>query len=114
DLEHEAQVLQTNPCLHMTQGHLSTMPYLLALDNRKEWHRNRKDEQDGPMPALTLVSHHLCPYVQRAVIALLEKGVPFERVYINLDEKPAWFRQISPLGKVPLLKVGDEAVLFES
>lgn len=66
------------------------------------------------MPALTLVSHHLCPYVQRAVIALLEKGVPFERVYINLDEKPAWFRQISPLGKVPLLKVGDEAVLFES
>ncbi|TIV92227.1 MAG: glutathione S-transferase family protein, partial [Mesorhizobium sp.] len=29
---------------------------------------------------LTLVSHHLCPYVQRAAIALAEKGVPFERV----------------------------------
>ena len=62
---------------------------------------------------LTLVSHHLCPYVQRAVIALTEKGVPFERVYIDLGDKPDWFKAISPLGKVPLLKVG-EAVLFES
>ena len=26
---------------------------------------------------LTLVSHHLCPYVQRAAIALAEIGVPF-------------------------------------
>lgn len=38
---------------------------------------------------LTLVSHHLCPYVQRAVIALTEKGVPFERVYVDLANKPA-------------------------
>ena len=28
---------------------------------------------------LKLISHKLCPYVQRAVIALTEKGVPFER-----------------------------------
>ncbi|RVD65842.1 hypothetical protein EN751_39205, partial [Mesorhizobium sp. M4A.F.Ca.ET.029.04.2.1] len=41
---------------------------------------------------LTLVSHHLCPYVQRAAIALAEKGVPFERVMIDLADKPAWFR----------------------
>jgi glutathione S-transferase len=62
---------------------------------------------------LTLVSHHLCPYVQRAAITLAEKGVPFERVIIDLDNKPDWFKAISPLGKVPLLRVGDE-VLFES
>ena len=30
--------------------------------------------------ALKLISHKLCPYVQRAVIALTEKGVPFERI----------------------------------
>lgn len=65
------------------------------------------------MAALTLVSHHLCPYVQRAAIVLAEKGATFERVTISLDEKPAWFTAISPLGRVPLLKVGD-AVLFES
>jgi glutathione S-transferase len=70
------------------------------------------------MSGLTLVSHHLCPYVQRAVIALAEKGAPFERVSIDLAAKPDWFRAISPLGKVPLLRVarpdGGEAVLFES
>ncbi|MDH3666934.1 MAG: glutathione S-transferase family protein [Paracoccaceae bacterium] len=70
------------------------------------------------MPKLTLISHHLCPYVQRAAIALAEKEMPFERVYIDLANKPAWFLAISPLGKVPLLKVenedGRESVIFES
>jgi glutathione S-transferase len=65
------------------------------------------------MPKLTLVSHDLCPYVQRAVIALDEKGVPFDRVTIDLANKPDWFLAISPLGKVPLLKIGHD-VIFES
>ena len=66
----------------------------------------------------TLVSHALCPYVQRVAIALIEKGVPFERRTVDLADKPDWFRAISPLGKVPLLLVRDEdgreTVLFES
>ena len=62
---------------------------------------------------LTLVSHQLCPYVQRAAIALSEKAVPFTRVSVDLANKPDWFRAISPLGKVPLLQVAGE-VLFES
>jgi glutathione S-transferase len=65
------------------------------------------------MSDLTLVSYDLCPYVQRAAIALAEKGVPFRRVDVDLADKPSWFRAISPLGKVPLLRVGDD-VLFES
>ena len=65
------------------------------------------------IPKLELVSHHLCPYVQRAVITLLEKDIPYERTYIDLSNKPDWFCQISPLGKVPLLKVNEE-ILFES
>lgn len=64
-------------------------------------------------PKLTLISFDRCPYVQRPAIVLLEKGVPFERIYIDLDDKPDWFLKISPFGKVPLLQVGDE-VLFES
>lgn len=67
---------------------------------------------------LTLVSHHLCPYVQRAAIALAEKGVAFERRTIDLAAKPDWFLTMLPLGKVPLLLIqredGSEAVLFES
>ncbi len=65
------------------------------------------------MANLTLISHHLCPYVQRASIALAEKGVAFERIDVDLANRPDWFAAISPLGKVPLLKVGDE-ILFES
>jgi glutathione S-transferase len=63
--------------------------------------------------SLTLVSHHLCPYVQRAAISLAEKAVPFERVYVDLADKPAWFLDLSPLGKTPVLKVDDRAI-FES
>src|SRR6266581_334442 len=63
--------------------------------------------------ALTLASHKLCPYVQRAVIGLTEKGVPFERIDIDLSNKPEWFRRVSPLGKTPVLLVGDTAI-FES
>ena len=70
------------------------------------------------MAALKLISHKLCPYVQRAVIALNEKGVPFERIDIDLANKPDWFLKISPLGKVPVLVVtgedGKEVALFES
>jgi len=65
------------------------------------------------MPKLHLVSHEICPYVQRAVIALIEKNAPFERTNIDLDHKPDWFGKISPLGKVPLLQVDNE-VIFES
>jgi len=62
---------------------------------------------------IKLVSFVLCPFVQRAIIALKEKGVAFDIAYIELDDPPAWFQKISPLGKVPLLLVDDE-VLFES
>jgi glutathione S-transferase len=59
------------------------------------------------------MSHKLCPYVQRAVISLTEKGVLFKRTMIDLANKPNWFNDISPLGKTPVLKVGDTAI-FES
>lgn len=69
-------------------------------------------------PKLTLVSHALCPFVQRAAIVLSEKNVAFERIDIDLANKPDWFLAISPLGKVPLLKVvgndDRETILFES
>ncbi|HEX8669482.1 MAG TPA: glutathione S-transferase family protein [Allosphingosinicella sp.] len=69
------------------------------------------------MAKFRLISFPLCPYVQRAAILLAEKGVPFERVDIDLANKPDWFLKLSPLGKVPVLVVeedGREEVLFES
>ncbi len=41
------------------------------------------------------------------------KDVEFEVTYVNLRDKPDWFLEISPHGKVPVLKVDDE-ILFES
>jgi glutathione S-transferase len=64
-------------------------------------------------PKLKLISHTLCPYVQRSQITVLEKQIPCDREYIDLANKPDWVLKISPLGKVPLLLVDDE-VLFES
>ena len=65
---------------------------------------------------LKLISHKLCPYVQRAVIALTEKGVPFEEkvVYTGAGEKyrPDYLDS-SPLGKVPTLQT-DEGFITES
>ena len=62
---------------------------------------------------LELVSHTLCPYVHRAAAMMHEKGVSFERRYIDLRAKPDWFLAISPRGKVPVLLV-DGRPLFES
>jgi glutathione S-transferase len=74
--------------------------------------RRQTDGRIGSTP-LVLVSHELCPYVQRAVIALVEKNVAFERVDIDLSDKPDWFKALSPLGKTPVLKVKQRAI-FES
>lgn len=62
---------------------------------------------------LHLMSHALCPYVQRAAISLSEKKVPFERTDIDLANKPDWFLDISPLGKTPVLSVEGQSI-FES
>jgi glutathione S-transferase len=64
--------------------------------------------------ALELISFPICPFVQRAVITLLQKGVDFDIKYIDLANKPDWFMKLSPLGKVPVLRLDDGTVLFES
>ena len=63
---------------------------------------------------LELVSFDLCPYVQRSVITLKQKGSPYAITYIDLEHPPEWFDRISPTGRVPLLKVDEKTVLFES
>ena len=64
-----------------------------------------------------LISFDRCPFVQRSVITLLHKKVDYQVTYIDLGNKPDWFLKISPLGRVPALRVKDgdrETVLFES
>ena len=65
------------------------------------------------MSAFTLVSFDACPFVQRAAIMLQEQGREYDLRYVDLQNKPDWFLEISPNGKVPVLKVGDRTI-FES
>lgn len=65
------------------------------------------------LPEFELVSFLMCPYVRRARIVLLEKGIEHKINYLDPQDLPAWFHDISPLGKVPVLMVNGEP-LFES
>ncbi|MFK5914380.1 MAG: glutathione S-transferase family protein [Woeseiaceae bacterium] len=64
-------------------------------------------------PKIKLISFTICPYVQRAVIVLNEKNIPFDVEYIDLAAPPPWFYDVSPLEKVPVLLIDDKP-LFES
>lgn len=66
------------------------------------------------MVDLELISFELCPFVQRSVITLLYKEAPYKITYIDLADPPPWFLEISPFGKVPVLRVDHHTVIFES
>ena len=57
------------------------------------------------LPQVTLYAHPLCPYAQRALYASAFKGFPLTIKYVNMEEKPADFLAVNPLGKVPAAKV---------
>ena len=64
-------------------------------------------------PTLRLISHKLCPFVQRARIVLAERDIPHEFEFIDLAHRPDWFIKVSPAGKVPVLCV-EGRPLYES
>ena len=63
---------------------------------------------------IELISFKICPFAQRTVITMLYKNIPHTITYIDLASPPDGFKQISPFGKVPVLKVDDQQVIFES
>ncbi len=63
---------------------------------------------------LELISTKRCPFVQRSIITLKHKGIDHKMTFIDLDDPPDWFTRISPFGKVPVLRVDNDAVIFES
>ncbi len=62
------------------------------------------------MSEVTLYSAQVCPFAQRTRLGLMEKGVPFELVEVDLEDTPPWFLDISPYGKVPVLQRGEDRV----
>ncbi|KAF8396694.1 hypothetical protein HHK36_018321 [Tetracentron sinense] len=51
-----------------------------------------------------------CPFSQRALLTLEEKKIPYQMHLINVGDKPQWFLEANPEGKVPVLKYNDKWV----
>jgi glutathione S-transferase len=62
---------------------------------------------------ITLYDADRCPYCARVRIALAEKGIEYETVEVDLDDRPRWIYEKNPLGRVPVLEE-DTFVLAES
>ncbi|MBF0444812.1 MAG: glutathione S-transferase family protein [Magnetococcales bacterium] len=64
--------------------------------------------------SLDLIYFKACPFAQRTLIALGHLGLEFSKTLINPMDKPSWMFAVSPSGQVPLLKVDEQEVLFDS
>ncbi|GAA5992357.1 hypothetical protein JCM11641_007862, partial [Rhodosporidiobolus odoratus] len=65
------------------------------------------------LPALTIYSARICPWAQRATLALREVGAyannQVDHVEIDLQNKPEWYAsKVNPASKVPVLQIGRE------
>jgi len=58
-----------------------------------------------------LYAHTLCPYAARVWLTMLEKGVPFDLIHVDLSHKPTWFSSITRRGLVPALQHGGKVHL---
>lgn len=66
------------------------------------------------MAKYVLVSFKGCPWVQRVAIVLREKKIEFDFLHIEPNDRPDWFKSVSPHNKVPVLRIDDRVSLFES
>jgi glutathione S-transferase len=62
------------------------------------------------MSQVKIYSASVCPYAQRVRLVLLEKGVDFDLIEIDLHHKPDWFAEVSPYEKVPVLRHGENRI----
>jgi glutathione S-transferase len=57
--------------------------------------------------SLTLYDAARCPYCARVRIVLVEKGVDYETVEVDLRDRPAWIYEKNSTGRVPVLEEGE-------
>ena len=67
--------------------------------------------------AVKLYDAPRCPFCARVRLAFAEKGLDYETVEVDLENRPAWLYELNPLGKVPVLENGfvlpESAVILE-
>lgn len=57
--------------------------------------------------SLTLYGAPLSPFVRKVRLYLLEKGLDYQLEIVSPFSQPSWFRELSPLGRIPALRDGD-------
>jgi len=65
------------------------------------------------MATVEIFSAEVCPYAHRTRLVLMHKGVDFSLTEIDLSDKPDWFAEVSPYGKVPSIR-HDGRIVYES
>lgn len=60
-----------------------------------------------------LYSFRRCPYAMRARMAMAMAKIPYEKIEVELKNKPDHMLQISPKGTVPVLWLEDTQVVIE-
>lgn len=64
-------------------------------------------------PDLVIYGSPVSPFVRKVAGVCIEKGVPYEIEAVNVFDPPAWFREISPMKRIPVLRdrsVAEEGV----
>ncbi|MDA8484681.1 glutathione S-transferase family protein [Pseudomonas resinovorans] len=64
--------------------------------------------------SLTLYGAPLSPFVRKVRLYLLEKGLDYQLEIVSPFSQPSWFRELSPLGRIPALRDGDVALADSS
>lgn len=65
------------------------------------------------MSKVELFSFEACPYAQRTRMMLIEKSIEYSLTEVDLYNKPDWWKELSPHGKVPLLRHNGD-IVYES
>ena len=73
---------------------------------------------DEPKPAtnpnyVRLYGHHLCPFVEKARLALAARNVQYQKCEMDLNNKAPWHVALNN-GFVPLLEFPDGTIIYES
>lgn len=83
---------------------------------QKQIQHLKKGDAQPPVQkgVLRLYGMRFCPYDQRVHLVLDTKKIPYDTVYINLNDKPEWMLTKSDGAKVPTVEFDDGKVLVES
>ena len=52
-----------------------------------------------------------CPFCERVWLALEHKGLPYETDYIDLQNKPEWYKELVPTALVPAVRFSADGEL---